>query len=627
MSGVAFTNSAAAPSATQQLTFVATGATLTNGLFTLTTALGATTGPIVFDADPTNGATITAEDIQAALPGATVTVDPTSTATAFVFDVTYATAQPVLLLGTVTNVLPSTAYAATIVTAWSNADLLAYFNPYLGFSVGVGSTYSATIYNALLSTANENVDSAIDQVLYAAQYTPPPSVPTASQDQLGRLRSVLGTVVGDLRGESAGVLLSQWDADPEDSQNATFADSVVSTQRSGQDQRFYLVVPADVQGGSFQIRFTVPGQPNLYTTATITMPSTTANYPGGPINTANRPEHRQRHQRHPGQYLADRSCARVRLRERADGAGIGNRRPQRVGVRRPRQRHYGRIAHGAASGKHVPLVQRNPRRHRVHRRRFRVDLPRTGPRSVDPEHVDRQQQHHAMGAGDYREQRHKHHNVYANRRESGAGLCRRLPGTAGPVSYGQSLAMTSSGSFDEAYTYEPVNLGNVNSISTSTSATGQAAAGSSPVLSEVTSSNVYVQQLAESTATAGPRVVGVSDSNGINLLNPPGGTATSVNSRYFVLTFDEPMLNLSPSVNADSVYNVNNYQIYNDAGNLIAGAVAQVHYGVSEVAAMAQTYGAQFSSNPRRRPFQTTSGRSFSRSATTARRCPAAPTP
>ena len=218
---------------TQQLTFTATGATLTNGLFTLTTALGATTGPIVFDADPTNGPTITAEDIQAALPGATVTVDPTSTATAFVFDVTYATAQPVLKLGTVANVLPSTAYAATVVTAWNNADLLAYFNPFQGDAVGSTSTFAnmfTSIYQAA-SGDNDNVQSAIDQVLYAAQYTPTAGIASANQDQLGRLQSVLQTVAGALSGESAGILLTQFDANSEDSQNATFSDSVVSTQR------------------------------------------------------------------------------------------------------------------------------------------------------------------------------------------------------------------------------------------------------------------------------------------------------------------------------------------------------------------------------------------------------------
>ena len=106
------------------------------------------------------------------------------------------------------------------------------------------------------------------------------------------------------------------------------------------------------------------------------------------------------------------------------------------------------------------------------------------------------------------------------------------------MSYFSALSMTSSGSFVDAYTYEPYDNGIVNyQHTTPTGAT----AATNAVL-PVTQSNVYVQQLAESTATAGPRVVGVSDSNGIDLLNPPGGTATSVNSRYFVLTFDEPML-------------------------------------------------------------------------------------
>lgn len=236
MSGVAFANSVTAPAAVQQLTFSPSGAatTLNSGLFTLTTTKGST-GAIFFDA---TSAANTAANIQAALPGSSVTVDATSTATTFVFDVTYTKTQPVLQLGTVTNVLPSTSYSAAITTAWNNADLLAYFNPFEGDSVGSVLTFSSEIYT-LASGANENVDSAIDQVLYAAQYTPPAGTPSANQEQLGRLQSVLQAVVGDLRGESAGVLLSQWDADSGDSTNATFADDVVSTQcRPGPARRY-----------------------------------------------------------------------------------------------------------------------------------------------------------------------------------------------------------------------------------------------------------------------------------------------------------------------------------------------------------------------------------------------------
>ncbi len=428
LSGVAFTNSATTPSATQQLTFTATGATLTNGLFTLTTALGATTGPIVFDADPTNGPTITAEDIQAALPGATVTVDPTSTATAFVFDVTYATAQPVLKLGTVANVLPSTAYAATVVTAWNNADLLAYFNPFQGDAVGSTSTFAnmfTSIYQAA-SGDNDNVQSAIDQVLYAAQYTPTAGIASANQDQLGRLQSVLQTVAGALSGESAGILLTQFDANSEDSQNATFSDSVVSTQRSGQDQEYYLVVPADVQGGSFQIRFTFGILPNRYTTAVINMPSTGPNCAGrADRSRPDGPKHRQRHQRPSGHGLAGGGGASFRLCERARGSAIGDQPAKRIRVCRPRRgdsRRNSQSKRGAAARRN-PLAHGGPGGGDLHVLRVPVDLSRTGARHMAPELCRHQQQYHAMGVPAHRgHQRSDHLCADPGKRESGADI-------------------------------------------------------------------------------------------------------------------------------------------------------------------------------------------------------------
>ena len=48
-----------------------------------------------------------------------------------------------------------------------------------------------------------------------------------------------------------------------------------------------------------------------------------------------------------------------------------------------------------------------------------------------------------------------------------------------------------------------------------------------------------------------------------------------VNSQYFVLTFDEPMLADSPVLDPDSVYNPANYQIYNSNGILMYGVIAQ----------------------------------------------------
>ena len=81
-------------------------------------------------------------------------------------------------------------------------------------------------------------------------------VENATAEQTGRLRSILENVAGLLRGENNGVLMTQVDANPQDSapgsgspNPATYSDDVVSTQCSGQDQRKYITIPWDVQWG------------------------------------------------------------------------------------------------------------------------------------------------------------------------------------------------------------------------------------------------------------------------------------------------------------------------------------------------------------------------------------------
>ena len=207
LSGVTFANSAAAPAANQQLTFSPAGAAtaLTNGLFTLKTTLGTSAADRLrrrSTADRQSRPRIS----RPLSPGSTVTVDPSSTATTFVFDVTFTTAKPVLQLAAANTLPPTSTYSAAITTPWNNADLLAYFNPFEGDAVGSTSTFTTAIYQARVGGryhSIDSVDSAIDQVLYTAQYTPSVGIASANQEQLGRLRNILETVAGALRGESA----------------------------------------------------------------------------------------------------------------------------------------------------------------------------------------------------------------------------------------------------------------------------------------------------------------------------------------------------------------------------------------------------------------------------------------
>ena len=97
-------------------------------------------------------------------------------------------------------------------------------------------------------------------------------------------------------------------------------------------------------------------------------------------------------------------------------------------------------------------------------------------------------------------------------------------GGSGTPSYNASVAMNYSGNMDVAYTNQP--------LTTAGFAT--------------TGSNVSVEQLPELTDTAGPQIVGWSDSNGVDLLT--GGTAVGVTPKYFAVTFNEPMLADDPTV-------------------------------------------------------------------------------
>ena len=273
---VVFANSVAAPAATQQLTFDTTNVpanVAANGTFELQVGTVTTTA-IYFDStNPTN----TATNIQNALVAAGfagATVSPVSTVNPFSFSVTFTSSKPVIQF-VASPTLPATStFAETTTTQVLNADLLPYFDPFEGD--GLGNTFSI-----LYEGGNYNVDTAVDQVLFNAEAA------GATDEQLGRLRAILENVGGLLRGESDGVLMSQWDANPIDSQNATYSDDIVSTQRAGQDQRDYVTVPYDVQMGSFQLKITVePETSPAYqiTTGVINMPSTQPAAPGGPID-------------------------------------------------------------------------------------------------------------------------------------------------------------------------------------------------------------------------------------------------------------------------------------------------------------------------------------------------------
>ena len=237
-------------------------------------------------------------------------MDAATTSTSFVFDVTFTALQQAIQFKT-SPVLPGTlTYTSATTIQWQNADLLAYFNVLGGSSatpiVGLGGTSASSVLYSNLFTwlgsilgnpaAEDNftVQTSIAKVLFEAEYDPPAGTPAATQNQLGRLRAILDSIAGLLTGDSNGIMTSQWDTNSTDSQNSTYSDNIVSSQRDGQNQSYYLVIPyaCNRAHSSFSLRL-APSSPaqttcaaagTTVTTGIINMPSTQAAVPGGPIN-------------------------------------------------------------------------------------------------------------------------------------------------------------------------------------------------------------------------------------------------------------------------------------------------------------------------------------------------------
>ncbi len=636
---VTFANSVSVPAAAQQLTF--TPATVpATGVFELQTG-GQTTAPIYFDSNnPTN----TAANMQAALvnlgfAGTTVTVDPTTTTTSFVFDVTFAAAQAPLQYVAATAPPANLAYSAAITTQWKNADLLAYFDPLTNGAaipiVGLGSPasfpaagYAAQLYEKLLgstdgrATAEDNftVTTAIDQVLFASQYEPPIGVPAASQTQVSRLDAILQNVAGLLRGEAAGVMTSQWDANHIDSTDSTYSDNVVSTQRTGEEQRYYLVIPYDVQQGTFHLQLAFPpplenpndvGQANgnaVVTTAAINMPSTAANNPGGPINPLTTAENIA--------TAIDNVLGFGRFTQFAGtntflqyGEGSVNVRtvPQselnlRIGTQfQVPSGIYNYSATNPTNATNAitpttfltkvnqtgtvtraPASPYNPANAVVFELTFEGqahDVPisvaiRNLPGDGDQQWI----QNNTVTASTANPPGKP--TVTPTYAEGGASppaiFFGDYTGNVGVPQYNASLAMTSAGNQLVTYTNQEMQTDQFTPV---TDASGNLA------------SNVFYNQLNESTDIAGPHLVKWTDGNGVDLLNTPRASAVGVNSTHMILTFDEPMLADNPATDPDSIYNVANYQIYDSNGNLLSNVISHVDYGLSEVSQVAGLYG------------------------------------
>ncbi|MGA2502147.1 MAG: hypothetical protein ABSH20_30760, partial [Tepidisphaeraceae bacterium] len=491
-----------------------------------------------------------------------------------------------------------------------NGDLLPFFDPYThkdpatgltvpGDFIGIdspqfGLTSSTLLYeaNGSMLNSNFNVDSSIDQVLFDAEYV---DTPAATPEQAGRLRAILENVAGLLRGESNGVLMSQWDSNPPNVQNPTYSDNVVNTQRDGQDQRDYITIPSDVQQGTFQLLITVgpsttdpadvPGFQVI--TAPIVMPPTAPAEPGGPINDVETADdialaiNAVLGSVWPQEAIPLDGAVQVREVDPAEITARNGTAWQVPTAVTAAETPTVTVPAGSLAPGGLPFVFELIFQGQAH------DIPVTFT-ILNPN--DQQW----IGTPVVNNNATTYTWALGGASPPVANLGDYM-GVQGSAQYDAALSMNSAGNMVATYTDQALQ----------TDGTAPVDANGNAI-----DSNIYYERLAESTDTAGPRITAWTSANGVDLLNAPGaiatnvnaqgiygqyitsGTATNVNAQYLVLMFDEPMLAGDPTVDPDSVYNLANYQLYNGATNtLISGVITHIDYGLSEVAQMAGPYG------------------------------------
>ncbi len=89
------------------------------------------------------------------------------------------------------------------------------------------------------------------------------STPGINEEQLGRLRAILDSVAGQMRGEAYGIMYSQFDAEPTyGPENIVASDVVVNSFRDGTNERYLIAFDSEVDGGTIGINVAhmyVPG--------------------------------------------------------------------------------------------------------------------------------------------------------------------------------------------------------------------------------------------------------------------------------------------------------------------------------------------------------------------------------
>ena len=358
-------------------------------------------------------------------------------------------------------------------------------------------------------------------MLFDAEYpaTIGSTVTPATPEQLGRLRAILEDVAGLLRGESDGVLLSQFDANATNAVGATYSDNVVNTQRGGVDQRYYLTIPADVQQGTFQLEISPepgtatpidqPGLPPLgfVDTGVINMPSVVAASPGGAIDINKTMQNIATAINAvlgnvwPNAGITENGSVAVREVGEGPVAEITVNNNVRTFTQVPNIEVDARNGTEwqiptVVTDAELPVVPiQPPNALSGPGEAFIIELIFQGRCQRRSARIERDQcQRPAMDWDAHGQQQHHHVQLCTGRASPVVATPGDFTGNQGPSQYNAALAMSAAGNMVAAYTDQALQT---DGITIPTDAAGNSVY-----------SNIYYERLAESTDTVGPQIVG-----------------------------------------------------------------------------------------------------------------------
>ncbi len=451
------------------------------------------------------------------------------------------------------NVEMVAGYFSDIMGQAKNEDLWIYFDPFDVYERGQEGVPVGMITNMLGS--NGDVDGAIDQVLFRATEL------GATEAELGRLRAILESTVGQLRGEANGILLSQWDTDPTLSSQIAplYSDSVVNSYRDGENQRYYLEVPMQysvsdsrwyqAERGTFTIQVT-----NVETgeveTAIVDIAS---NGMGQPLNIEGTRQNIETALE--GMTLLGSAWQEeegtIDLRE-VEPDEIFDRTASDWDIDAIDETMYDEVNGG------VYLV--NGFRNILYEIEFQGSAHDT---AFEVEIIAS-----ATERGGFSVDANGNVTIdWVDGPAVGPTIEGETYGTAGTQQTLASIGMEPDGDFVTLYT----QIENYRNAGYVTSDTGTA------------NTNIYYRRFDEETDTAGPRVTDWASGEGDSLED---AAVLQTEMQYVVITFDEQMLSGDPAADADSILNTANF-ILSANGVEVEDGVINVAFGLSKAAELA----------------------------------------